>query len=428
MMAKLLLIMRNTYGWNGDHIETLRQMGIEIHLATMVADAQNDPRFASVIPLSPDFGLEESAEYLLGEMARLGLGTAVTFYEADIVLTALVNARLGHDWANPEAEMISRDKRLQREFLAKHAIPSARFSPVDSADPIASGIACAAGFDYPVIVKPTYMSASIGVSLVHDEPGLRAALAEVASLARNWQSYFLADRSLPIALIEEYLPGTEVTLDGVVLYGKFHLAGVTNKMQMPGPHFEEDLYSLPFRNPGEEPELAGYAQAIIDGLGMDHCLFNAEFRADAAGQYRVIEFSTRLSGGHNYRNLRDVYGINVVRLFVKAVLAGTDPATEEQVWADELRRLPPRMATCIKYAYRSGVLIRNNVGDAASSCNFRDYRPLARPGALLRRAPEGWNEFCGSLAVAAPYREPADIDRVERLAEELDARLDIVVV
>ena len=64
---------------------------------------------------------------------------------------------------------------------------------------------------------------------------------------------------------------------------------------------------------------------------MDHCLFNAEFRADAAGQYRVIEFSTRLSGGHNYRNLRDVYGINVVRLFVKAVLAGTDPATEEQV-------------------------------------------------------------------------------------------------
>ena len=87
----------------------------------------------------------------------------------------------------------------------------------------------------------------------------------MASLARNWQSYFLADRSLPIALIEEYLPGTEVTLDGVVLYGKFHLAGVTNKMQMPGPHFEEDLYSLPFRNPGEEPELAGYARPSSTG-------------------------------------------------------------------------------------------------------------------------------------------------------------------
>ena len=65
MMAKLLLIMRNTYGWNGDHIETLRQMGIEIHLATMVADAQNDPRFASVIPLSPDLGIEENAETCL---------------------------------------------------------------------------------------------------------------------------------------------------------------------------------------------------------------------------------------------------------------------------------------------------------------------------------------------------------------------------
>ena len=47
-------------------------------------------------------------------MARLGLGTAVTFYEADIVLTALVNARLGHDWANPEAKMIAGQKAAAR--------------------------------------------------------------------------------------------------------------------------------------------------------------------------------------------------------------------------------------------------------------------------------------------------------------------------
>lgn len=427
-MTKLLLIMRNTYGWNGDHIEALHRLGVEIHLATQVKGAELDGRFASVIPISPELELDDAVTYLLDVAGRLGIGTALTFYESDIVLTSLINQKLGHSWAKPEADLISRDKRLQREFLAKHGIPSAGFAPIPATDPVEVGLEAAKRFSYPMIVKPTYLSASIGVSLVRDEPELIAALHEMARLAQEWESYFLADRSRPIALIEEFLPGHEVTLDGVALFGTFHLAGVTNKMQMPGPHFEEDLYTLPFRYPEEEPELIEMSQAIITGLGVDHCLFNAEFRKDVNGQYRVIEFSTRLSGGQNYRCLRDVYSLDPVRLFIKAVLAGADPALEEQVWAGELRRQPPKMATCIKYAYRSGTLIRNNAGDAMHSPYFRSYLTAAKPGARLRRAPEGWYEFAGSLAVAGPYREPADIDRIERIAEDLDNRLDIVVV
>src|SRR5262249_29784724 len=178
---------------------------------------------------------------------------------------------------------------------------------------------------------------------------------------------------------EEFLPGKEVTVDGVTLFGRFHLAGVTNKMQMPGPYFEEDYYTLPFRTPEEEPELVELVQAIVDGLGVRHCLFNAEVRQDAAGAYHVVEFSTRLSGGQNYRCLRDVYAIDPVRLYLKAILAGVDPALEEQVWAGELRRQPPRMATCIKYAYRSGVLMRNNAGEVMHSPYFRSYLTAARP-------------------------------------------------
>jgi biotin carboxylase len=424
---KLLLIMRNTYGWNGDHIEALHRLGIEVHIATKAATAHQDSRFASVVPIPSDLDLDAAVTYLVNAARRLGIDTALTFYESDIVLTSLVNQQLGRVWAKPEADTTSRDKRLQREFLAEHGIPSAMFASIPSTDAVAVGLAASARFSYPMIVKPTYLSASIGVTLARDEKELVDALRIMEGLAQNWQSYFLADASRPIALIEEFLPGHEVTLDGVALFGQFHLSGVTNKMQMPGPYFEEDLYTLPFRNPEEEPELVGLTQAIIDGLGVDHCLFNAEFRKDAAGRYRVIEFSTRLSGGQNYRCLRDVHALDPVRLFVKAVMAGTDPAQEAQVWAGELRRQPARMATCIKYVYRSGTLIRNNVGLVAHSPYFRSYFTAAKPGAVLRRAPEGWYEFCGSLAIAAPYRDPSDVDNIERIAQELDMQLDIVI-
>ena len=427
-MTRMLLIMRNTYGWNGDHIEAMLRLGVEIHLATQVPSDQ-DSRFATVTYLEPEMDLDSAVTHLVDAARSLGIGTAVTFYEADLILTAMVNAKLGdHPWVNLAADTISRDKRLQREFLARHGIPSPRSAPVSAEDPVGSGLAAAADFTFPMIVKPTYLSASIGVSLVRDEADLRAMLTEIADLAGAWESYFLADRLRPIALIEEFLPGKEVTVDGVTLFGRFHLAGVTNKMQMPGPYFEEDYYTLPFRTPAEEPELVELVQAIVDGLGVQHCLFNAEFRKDAAGVYHVVEFSTRLSGGQNYRCLRDVYAIDPVRLYLKAILAGVDPALEDQVWAGELRRQPARMATCIKYVYRSGVLMRNNTGEVMHSPYFRDYLIAAKPGAVLRKPPEGWYEFAGSLAIAAPYRDVTDLDRIERIADDLDSRLDIVVV
>lgn len=422
---KILLIMRNTYTWHREHIETLERMGLEIHLATGVRRAADDGRFTSVTLLPEGLDGEELAAYCADEARRLSVRAAITFYDSDIAVTSRVNQLLGHRWPRPEADAISRDKRLQRSFLTEHGLPAPKFAGVSS---VAEGLRAAEDFAYPFIVKPSALAASIGVTLVRDRAELERALTDVARLAEEWGGYFPSDGP-EIALIEEFLPGKEVTLDGVVLDGRFHLAGVTNKMQMPGPYFEEDFYTLPFRTPEEEPELVATAEGIVAGLGVEHCLFNAEFRKDTEGRYRVVEFATRMSGGQNYRNLREVHGIDPVRLYAKAVLAGDDPAARAAVLEGEVPRAAvPRAATCIKFAYRTGTLVRNNPGDACHSPHFRSYIPAARPGERLRRAPEGWYEIAGSLAVAAPYRTPDDIDRVERIAAELDERLDVVVV
>ncbi|MET9957817.1 ATP-grasp domain-containing protein [Streptomyces sp. NPDC006326] len=422
---KILLIMRNTYAWHREHIETLERMGLEIHLATRIAEASDDGRFANVIPIPADLEGTEMAEFCAAAARRLGITSAITFYDSDIAVTSKVNLLLGHTWPRPEADVISRDKQLQRNFLQEHGLPGPKFAGVATVE---EGLAAAEAFTYPFIVKPSALAASIGVSLVRDRDELERALTDVARLAAEWGGYFPSEGP-EIALLEEFLPGKEVTLDGVVLDGTFHLVGVTNKMQMPGPYFEEDFYTLPFRTPQEEPELVAVAEGITAGLGVRHCLFNAEFRQDAEGRYRVVEFATRMSGGQNYRNLREVHGIDAVRLYAKAVLAGEDPQALAGLLDGEVARAAvPRAATCIKFAYRTGTLVRNNPGDATHSPHFRSYIPASKPGDRLRRAPEGWYEIAGSLAVAAPYRSVADVDRVERIAAELDERLDVVVV
>ncbi|PWI16780.1 hypothetical protein DI272_23405 [Streptomyces sp. Act143] len=423
--AQILLIMRNTYAWHREHIETLERMGLEIHLATGVRQAADDGRFASVIPVPEELEGESMAAFCADEARKLGITTAITFYDSDIAVTSRTNQLLGHTWPRPKADAISRDKKLQRSFLTEHGLPAPRFAGVTGVE---AGLKAAEDFSYPFIVKPSALAASIGVSLVRDRDELERALTDVARLAEEWGGYFPSDGP-EIALIEEFLPGKEVTLDGVVVNGAFHLVGVTNKMQMPGPYFEEDFYTLPFRTPEEEPELVAVAEGIVAGLGVQHCLFNAEFRQDAQGRYRVVEFATRMSGGQNYRNLREVHGIDAVRLYAKAVLAGDDETMRAAVLDGEVRRAAtPRAATCIKFAYRTGTLVRNNPGDAYHSPYFRSYIPASKPGDRLRRAPEGWYEIAGSLAVAAPYRGVEDVDRVERIAAELDEQLDVVMV
>ncbi|MGW5851118.1 ATP-grasp domain-containing protein [Streptomyces sp. NPDC055254] len=421
---KILLIMRNTYAWHREHIETLERMGLEIHLATSVAQAGDDGRFASVVPVGDREGTV-LAEFCAAEARRLGIATAITFYDSDIAVTSKTNQLLGHQWPRPAADEISRDKKLQRTFLQDNGLPCPGFASVSGVE---EGLAAAEAFSFPFIVKPSGLAASIGVSLVHDREGLERALADVERLAAEWGGYFPTEGP-EIALLEEFLPGKEVTLDGVVTGGVFHLVGVTNKMQMPGPYFEEDFYTLPFRTPQEEPGLVAVAEGIVKGLGVEHCLFNAEFRQDADGTYRVVEFATRMSGGQNYRNLREVHGIDAVRLYTKAVLAGDDERAAASVTDGEVpRAATPRAATCIKFAYRTGTLVKNNPGEAYHSPYFRSYIPASKTGDRLRRAPEGWYEIAGSLAVAAPYRSVEDIDRVERIAAELDERLDVVVV
>lgn len=416
----LLLVLRKSLLWNADHVATLRRMGLRLHLVTQVAGAGADGRFASATVLPAGLDVPTTVDVLTERARAVGATAAVTFQETDIAVTGLVNQRLGRTWARPDADAVARDKLAQRELLEKAGIPSARHVAVSSVD---EGPAAAAAIGYPVIVKPTRAAFSRGVELVRDDAALLAALGRAEAMSRSRDgNYFVGDETT-FALVEEFLPGDEVTVDGVVVGGRFHLAGVTDKMRMDGPFFQEDYYTLPARDPSCEPYVTEVGQALADALDLRHCLVNVELRQDADGVHRVVEFSTRMSGGQNYRNLHEVHGLDLVRVHAKAVLTD-DPRL---AWEGEVPRLPARRTACIKYAYRSGLVLRNTPGDVHASPWFSDYIAVAPRGARIGQPPDDF-DVAGSLALAGPYAGPADVDRIWDAATELDRRLDLVVV
>jgi biotin carboxylase len=413
MSSPVLLLMRSRLRPNAaDHVQALLDLGLDVHLVTSVADNRpDDPRFVSSAAVPAGLAHDQVVR-LVTRMARDREAAAViTFSEYDIVVAGEVNEALGLSWARPEADRICRDKSRQRAFLRDHEIPSPRSYPVSG---IAAALDAAAASGFPLIVKPTRAASSTGVELVDGPAALRTALARLG-----------ADRDGPgeaWALQEEYIPGREVTLDGIVLDGRFVLGAVHDKARMDGPFFEEDLYTLPFSTPEREAELTAIAESVTKALNLDRALFNAELREDGNGEFRVIEFSTRISGGHVYRNIKDVYGIDLVRLFVRSILSQAPGA----VTVREAARRAPRTTTCIKRLYADGQIRRNSVGAAIHEPAFRAYYPMSVPGQVVASAPRGFDAV-GAVSVWLPWRPGQAPAVVHSVARAIAARLDVEV-
>lgn len=223
------------------------------------------------------------------------------------------------------------------------------------------------------------------------------------------------------ALVEEYLPGDEVTCDGVVIDGTFHLGGIHGKHVGKGPWFEEDLYTLPLPDRDSEVEILEVVQGLVASLDLIHALFNVELRRGHDGRYRVVEFSTRISGGHVYRNILDVHAIDLVDLFLHAALdEPLDAARHAR------RRHPGRMATCIRMVYRTGVVQENWAGPAASDQAFRAYYPLAAVGDRVAAAPAGF-DICGLLSVREALQPDRHPEQVQATARRVERQLSVRV-
>lgn len=405
---------------SADHIQALLDLAIDIHLITAEQeDVLDDPRFASCLRLPAELADTDIVAVVTDVARRTGATAVITFAEVDIVIASAANEQLGVPWASNAADMICRDKSRQRQFLRAHEIPSVWHHAVVD---IGSAIAAASKRGLPLIVKPTRAASSSHVELVDDIDRLATALADIENFARSRSRSYYDQMPEHWALLEEYLPGREVTLDAAVLDGEFMLGGICDKLVSSGPFFEEDLYTFPFSTPEREAELAGLAASITHHLKVGSTLFNAEFREDADGRFRVVEFSTRISGGHVYRNIKDVYCIDLVRIFARIACGDAISDIREQ----ENQRTPPRMTTCNKVIFGTGTVVRNSAGYTCHSPYFRAYYPMARPGEPVAAAPIGFDTV-GTLSVRMPWRHGQSPARIHAIAHELAAQLDVEI-
>ncbi|MGH2343625.1 MAG: ATP-grasp domain-containing protein, partial [Chloroflexota bacterium] len=257
--------------------------------------------------------------------------------DAATVIAARACAELGLSHNAPEAAATARDKYLMRQALARARVPGARFQVCHTDD---DPEAIAPKVEYPCVVKPTRLSGSQGVIRADDRAGFVEAF-------RRSRAIVLATGGEPgmggagRLLVEEYIPGEEAVLEGLLAQGELHVLALFDKPDpLVGPFFEETIYTTPSRL--TEPIQHSIVRCCKDAcaaLGLREGPIHAELRVNERGPW-VLEVAARSIGGLCSRILRFGAGDISLEELILSHAVGRAPIYERERRAGGVMMIP----------------------------------------------------------------------------------------
>ncbi len=244
------------------------------------------------VPLALDFGNPEGAtEQIVAYAREKPFDAVLAVDDTGSLLAARASAALHLPHNDPQAAEAARNKHLMRQMLAAGGVPHPWFRRLA---PDADLSAVARELSYPVVVKPLLLSGSRGVIRADDAAGFVAA----ATRLRQMLGRMGGTGDGQAILVEEYLPGGEVALEGLLIEGELHLLALFDKPDpLVGPFFEETIYVTPSRLPDTlQAAIERRAQETAVAFGLRTGPVHAELRFNDAGVW-LIEMAGRSIGG-----------------------------------------------------------------------------------------------------------------------------------
>lgn len=309
----LLLLPTKTYRAKA-FLSAASQLGVAVAIGSDQPQTLSElsPRKSLVI----NFSKPEKATKEIVAFAHTHPIDAVVGVDDDTtVLVSMVSNALSLPHNSLESARTTRSKYQMREVLATGGIPSPHFELVSiSADPaeIASGV------NFPCVLKPLSLSASRGVIRANNATEFVKAFHRVVSILSSSDVKSRKDARAQQILVEDFIPGIEVALEGILIRGRLKVLAIFDKPDsLDGPFFEETLYVTPSRLPVDvQNDIISCTARTAQVLGLREGPVHAELRVNDDGAW-IIEIAARSIGGLCARTLRFGTGISLEELIIR---------------------------------------------------------------------------------------------------------------
>ena len=399
-MRRALLILPTATYRASDFLTAAEELGLEVVIASEEGQTLTE-HFVLIDLRRPEWSAQEIVE-------KAGpLDAIVPVDDGGVLIAALAATLLGLVHSRPDAVARTRNKAMLRRALFQAEVPQPAFAVLEAGDDPAQ-LAGLVGI--PCVLKPLSLSGSRGVIRV-DSPH---AATEVAERIRRILAAAGENPNSPL-LVESYVPGREITLEGVLSRGRLETLAIFDKPDpLEGPFFEETIYVTPSRL---HPEVLMEAEAMVaraaDAIGLDEGPVHAELRVDGS-RLTFLELAARSIGGLCSRALRfGMIGSSLESLLLRHALGLPTRTSEREPVASGVMMLPIR---------RMGVLEQvKGVEDAKAVPGITDLQVTIPRGERLTPLPEG-DRYLGFLFAKGPF--PGDVEEALRLAY---SKLEVVV-
>jgi biotin carboxylase len=303
MKPRVLLLATTTGYQTRMFAEAAAALGVEIVYATDRCDHLDDPWRDGAIAVR--FHEEwRSADVVLKAVEQRPVSGVLVVGDRPTVLAAYIARLLGLPGHPPESAAVARDKRMSRERLTAAGLPVPSFFAVPAGNDPSTLLSRLA---FPVVIKPTVLSASRGVIRADDALSFVTAFHRVQRLLASNDVRELQDSEADVIQVESYIPGAEYALEGLLERGVFRALAIFDKPDpLEGPFFEESIYVTPSRaDAATQQQMADTIERAARALGLHHGPVHAECRVNSSGVY-VLEVAARPIGGLCARSLRFV--------------------------------------------------------------------------------------------------------------------------
>lgn len=374
---RLLLLVPTTTYRTEDFVEAARRLQVNLVVA-----AEKPNTLAAALPdhlLTLPFDDPVTAAILMQEYARTRpIAAVVPVDDETTVVGAAIGKALGLRANAPAAVRATRDKQAMREALARAGVPQPAFVAASIAD---DPRAVAARVRYPCVLKPLVLSASRGVIRANTEAEFVGAWQRISAILAEPEVQAQGAGARKI-LIEDFVPGVEVALEGMLTDGGLTTLAVFDKPDpLDGPFFEETIYVTPSRLPEAiQKALGDCAARAARALGLSDGPIHVELRSNDAGAW-LIELAARSIGGLCSRTLSFGTGMSLEEIILRHALGWPIASLELGRAAAGVMMIP---------IPRGGVLERvDGMAAALAVPGIEDVNISMRPGQRIVPLPEG---------------------------------------
>jgi biotin carboxylase len=306
---------------------------------------------------------------------------------------------------SPETATLSTSKLRQRERFAEAGVLQPAYEvcsgPAEAAE-------AAQRIGFPCVIKAPDRQGQRGLTLV----GSAEEVAEAVRIALD------ASRSATL-LVEQLVPGREVTVNAFSAGGHFHPLTVTDRLTAALPAFGVALtHAWPSElEPAEIGAVIEAASAAARAVGIENGPSYTQVLLGPDGP-RVGELAARLGGGHDAELCRVALGVDLNGAALSAALG-------EDVPSASLAPVAKLGGACVRFLVASPGELREVTGveEAFAADGIRGIRIYRRPGHKFGGFRRGADRAGAVLAVGDSRAEA--LERADRAEAMIRFEVDV---